>query len=121
MPNAPPPNLEIKYNQGSIAQFTWDEIPCGSRGAKSFHYTYAVLVDDVEHYSGLTLDTSVTVFDLPYGRVEFRVAVTTDVGTGPFSEIDPFNNVALPGNYLLFVLYHCLFYFWNINNRCINI
>ena len=101
VPSAPPSNLRITHTQGSIAQFTWDEIMCGSRGARSFHYTYVVTVDGIEHRSGRTSDTSFTVFDLPYGRVEFRVAVTTDVGTGPFSEIDPFDNVALPGNYLL--------------------
>ena len=102
VPSAPPPNLRSTYTQGSIAQFTWDEIPCGSRGARNFHYTYAVLVDGVEHRSGRTSDTSFTVFDMPDGRVEFRVALTTDVGTGPYSEIDPFNNVALSGNYPLF-------------------
>ena len=94
MPSASPSNVRITHAQGSIAQFSWDEIPCGSRGGRGFYYTYTVLVNGVEQRSGQTSDSSIAVFDLPNGRVEFRVAGATQAGMGLYSEITTLNVVS---------------------------
>ena len=76
---AAPSNVIFTSTTTSIT-FTWDEIPCGSRGGS---ITYEYVFDS---NTGTSTSTSVTFNQLtPCSSFQFKVRATNEVGRGTYS------------------------------------
>ena len=88
-PTDPPSNLRNTGIAPSSMSFSWDDVPCGSRGGEITGYVY-----DLSSASNGDLVLSGTTSaanrfvmlsglgqQMPY---DFRVAAVTSVGTGPY-------------------------------------
>ena len=65
--------------------FTWEPIPCGSRGGSNLRYSYNLKLDGVFQYGWRSLDGNSASFInlVECTRYEFVVRGVNDVGDGP--------------------------------------
>ena len=91
VPSAAPANVQVDTATDTSLTFTWDEVPCGSRGGEITRYRYSFAESGESFDAGNTFDTSdadrsITRTGLTCNtEYIFRVAAINGDGVGPYS------------------------------------
>ena len=81
-PSVSPMNVSLIQNTTNTLTFSWDEIPCESRGGQYIVYEY--YLESSPPQNGTTSFTNITLYNLtPCTAYRFTVQGRNEKGTGP--------------------------------------